>query len=71
MNFSPRHRVQTASGPWMGTGSSLPGGRVAGAWSWPLTSIWCRSQRMRGDIPSLLQYVFMMWLSTGTTLPLP
>jgi len=23
----------------MGTGGSFPGGKVAGAWSWPLTSI--------------------------------
>jgi len=36
------------------TDCSLVGGKVAGAWSWPLTSIWCRGQRMRGSIPPLL-----------------
>jgi hypothetical protein len=39
-----RHRVHTGSGAHpasypMGTSSSFPGGKVAGAWSWPLTSI--------------------------------
>jgi hypothetical protein len=43
-NFSLRHHVQTDSGvhaaPYpMGTGGSFPGGKAAGAWSWPLTSI--------------------------------
>jgi len=43
------HRVQTGSGAHptsypRGTGSSFPGGKVAGTWSWPLTSFWCRSQ---------------------------
>jgi hypothetical protein len=43
-NFSLHHRVQNgseahpASYP-MGTGSPFPGGKAAGAWSWPLTSI--------------------------------
>jgi hypothetical protein len=43
-NFSLNHLVQTGS--WahpasypMGTRSSFPGGKAAGAWSWPLTSI--------------------------------
>jgi hypothetical protein len=42
-NFSLHHRVQngseapTASYP-MGTGGFFPGGKAAGAWSWPLTS---------------------------------
>jgi hypothetical protein len=44
MNFSHHHCVQhgseahPASYP-MGTRSSLPGGKAAGAWSWLLTSI--------------------------------
>jgi hypothetical protein len=43
-NFSLHHRVQNGSGAHpatysMGTGGSLPGGKAAGAWSWPLTSI--------------------------------
>jgi len=28
----------------MGTGVSFPGVKAAGAWSWPLTSIYCRGQ---------------------------
>jgi hypothetical protein len=43
-NFSLHHRVQTGSGAHpvsypMGRRGSLPGGKAAGAWSWPLTSI--------------------------------
>jgi len=42
--FSLSHRVQTGSGAHpasnvMGTGGSYYGGKVAVAWSWPLTSI--------------------------------
>jgi hypothetical protein len=64
-NFSLHHRVQNGSGAYppsypMGTRSSFPGGKVAGAWSWPLTSIYCRDERMRGDIPPVPQYAFMV-----------
>jgi hypothetical protein len=43
-NFSLHHRVQNGSGAHpasypMGSGGSFPGGKAAGAWSWPLTSI--------------------------------
>jgi hypothetical protein len=43
-NFSLHHRVQNGSGAHpasypMGNGGSFPGGKAAGAWSWPLTSI--------------------------------
>jgi hypothetical protein len=43
-NFSLHHRVQTGSGAHsasylMGTRSFFPGGKSAGAWSRPLTSI--------------------------------
>jgi hypothetical protein len=43
-NFSLHHRVQNGSGAHqasypMGTGDSFPGGKAAGAWSWPLTPI--------------------------------
>jgi hypothetical protein len=43
-NFSLHHSVQNGSGAHpasypMGTGVSFPGGKAAGAWSWPLTSI--------------------------------
>jgi hypothetical protein len=78
-NFSLHHRVQNGSGAHpasypMGIRCSFPGGKAAGAWSWPLTSIWCRGQRMSRAIPSLPQYTCMAWCSvlksTGTTLPL-
>jgi len=42
---------------------SFIGGKAAGAWSWPLTSIQFRGQRMRGAIPLLPQYAFMAWCS--------
>jgi hypothetical protein len=78
-NFSLHRCVQNGSGAHpasypMGNRSSFPGGQVAGAWSWPLTSIYCRGQRMNGAIPPLPQYAFMAWFSvkiTGTPLPLP
>jgi hypothetical protein len=43
-NFSLHHRVQNGSGAHpasypMGTRDCFPGGKAAGAWSWPLTSI--------------------------------
>jgi hypothetical protein len=43
-NFSLHHRVQSGSGAHpasypMGTGDSFSGGKAAGEWSWPLTSI--------------------------------
>jgi hypothetical protein len=37
----------------MDTRGSFPGSKAAGAWNWPLTSIWCGGQRMRGSIPPL------------------
>jgi hypothetical protein len=48
-NFSLHHRVHTGSGVYpasypMGTRDSFPGGKAAGAWSWPLTSTYCRDQ---------------------------
>jgi hypothetical protein len=43
-NISPYHHVQNGSGAHpasnpMGTRGSFPGGKAAGVWSWPLTSI--------------------------------
>jgi hypothetical protein len=43
-NFSLHHRLQNGSGAHpasypMGTRGSFPGGKAAGAWNWPLTSI--------------------------------
>jgi hypothetical protein len=43
-NFSLHHRFHKGSGPNqasypMGTKGSFPGGKAAGAWGWPLTSI--------------------------------
>jgi hypothetical protein len=54
-NFSLHHRVRNDSGAHpasylMGIRVSFPGGKAAGAWSWPLISIWCRDQRMCGAI---------------------
>jgi hypothetical protein len=48
-DFSLLYSVQTGSGAHlasytMGTGGSFPGGKAAGAWSWPLTSILCRDR---------------------------
>jgi hypothetical protein len=65
-NFSLHHRVQIGSGAHpasypMGTRGSFPGSKAAVAWSWPLTSIYCRGRRMRGVIPPLPQYAFMAW----------
>jgi hypothetical protein len=67
-NVSLHHRVQNGSGAHpasypMGTRGSFPGGKAAGAWSWPLTSIQCRGQRMSGAIPPNPQYAFMAWCS--------
>jgi hypothetical protein len=38
-----RFWIHSASYP-MGTAGTFPGGKVAGAWSWPLTSNYCRGQ---------------------------
>jgi hypothetical protein len=80
-NFSLHHRVQTGSEAHpasyrMGTGGSFRGDKEVGVWSWPLTSIWCRDQRMSGAIPPLPQYNFMAGCSVtkktqGTSSPLP
>jgi hypothetical protein len=48
-NSSPHHRVQTGSGAHaasypIGTRGSFSGEKAAGAWSWPLTSIYYRGQ---------------------------
>jgi hypothetical protein len=61
-NFSLHHRAHPASYP-MGTRGSFPGGKAAGAWSWPLTCIQYRAQRMSGTIPPFPQYAFMAWCS--------
>jgi hypothetical protein len=65
-NFSIHHRVQTGSGAQpasytMGSGSSFPGSKAAGAWNWPFISTCCRDQRMRRALPPLPHYVFMAW----------
>jgi hypothetical protein len=48
-NLSLHHRVQNGSGAHpasypMVTRDSFRGGKEAGAWSWPITSIQCRGQ---------------------------
>jgi hypothetical protein len=65
-NFSLHHRVQNGSGAHlvsylMSTRNSFPVGKAAGAWSWPLTSIYSRDQRMSGAIHPFPQYTFMAW----------
>jgi hypothetical protein len=56
------------------TRCSFLGDPAAGAGTRPLTSISCRRQRMREDIPPLPQYAFLAWCSvkksTGTNLTL-
>jgi hypothetical protein len=54
-NFSLHHLVQTGSGAYptsypVGTRGSFPGGKAAGVWIWPLTSIYCRGKD-DGSIP--------------------
>jgi hypothetical protein len=76
---SPHHRVQTGSGAHpasytMGTRSSFPGGKAAGAWKLTTQLNLVPRSRLCGSIHPLLQYVFMVWCSvkkksTGTTLP--
>jgi hypothetical protein len=70
-NFSLHHRVQNVSGAHPasypgGTTGSFPGGKTAGTWRWPLTSIYCRGQRMSGAIPPLPQHAFIAWCSVET-----
>jgi hypothetical protein len=64
-NFSFHHRVQTGSGTRptsypMGSRGSFPGGKAAGAWSWPLTSI-NTEVKNAWIYNSTPQYVFMAW----------
>jgi hypothetical protein len=42
VNPPPPHRPQVPIS-WRTTGS-LPGHEMTGAWSWPLTSIWCQDK---------------------------
>jgi len=74
------HRLQNGTGDHpascpMGTRSSFSGSKAAGAWSWPLTSIYCWGQRMRGAITPLFNktscFSDQLKKSTGTTLPYP
>jgi len=65
-NFSLHHLVQTGSGTYpvsypMCARVSFPGDKAAGAWSWPLISIHCRGERMRGAIPPLSQVSVCVW----------
>jgi hypothetical protein len=67
-NFSLHHRIQTDSGAHpascpMGTRGSFPGGKATRAWSWPLTSIYYRGQRMSEAIHPLPQNAFPAWCS--------
>jgi hypothetical protein len=44
----------------MGTGGSFPGGEAAGAWSWLLSSSWCRGQE-NVDLYINSPYTFIAW----------
>jgi len=49
--FSLYHCIQNSLGAHpasypMGMRGSFPGGKVAGTWTWTLTPIYCRGQRM-------------------------
>jgi hypothetical protein len=64
-DISLLHSFQTGSGAHpasypMGTGSCFSGGKAAGAWSWPLTSIKCRGQEW-WSYTSIPPYIFMVW----------
>jgi hypothetical protein len=53
----------TASRPTLGSPASYPvgtGGKTAEAWSWPLTSIYCRGQEM-WSYTSTPPYIFMAY----------
>jgi hypothetical protein len=71
------HVVQTSSRVHptacpMGTRGSFPRGKVAGAWSRPLTSSWCRGQEnvdLYIHSPTHLHGAVLNQLSIGTTLP--
>jgi hypothetical protein len=61
--FFFRHHVQTGSGAHpasypMGTGGSFPGDKAAGAKGSPLHPV--PASKMRGAIPPLSQYVFVL-----------
>jgi hypothetical protein len=75
VRFSLLHSVQSGSGAHpasypLGTGGSFPGGKTAGAWSWPPPP----SAEVKNGwaIPPLPHMSSLHSdLSTGTTLPLP
>jgi len=53
-------RAHPASYP-LGTWGSFPGDKAVEAWSWRLTSIWCRGQTHAWHYASTPQYVFTAW----------
>jgi hypothetical protein len=64
-NFSLHHRVQNGSGAHpasypIGTRGSFPGGKAAGAWSWPHLRLVPRSKN-EWNYTSTPQYAFMAW----------
>jgi len=70
------HHFQNSSGAHpafypMGTRSSFPWGKVARAWRWPLTSIYCwgqygfmwhGAQKNEGQLYLYLNYILMIWI---------
>jgi hypothetical protein len=63
--FTEPYLAQTGSGAYLasyplGAGGTFPWDKAAGAWSWPLNSIYCRGQEWWSYI-STSPYVFMVW----------
>jgi hypothetical protein len=58
--FSLIHSVQTGSGAHPAAYAMGTGGKAAKAWSWPLTSLYCRGQEL-WSYSSTPPYVFMAW----------
>jgi len=64
-NFFLHYRVQKGSEAHpasytVGTRGSIPGGKAAGAWNWPLTSIYFRGQECV-ELYLHSQCAFMAW----------
>jgi hypothetical protein len=73
-SISSRPALGLTSFLFKGYWGLFPRGKAAAAWSWPLTSNYCRGKKKRGSYihsPIHLHGVVLNWLSTGTTLTLP
>jgi hypothetical protein len=57
--FAAASGAHPASCP-VGVGGSFLGGGAAGAWVWPLGSVWCRGRGVGGAVPPLPQCSFVV-----------